>query len=302
MKNYSLLEQTIISQFNTLKDKNVPFYFHGEPYFVKIAGKPVIQNGGGECKTDIFIRAEHSHSLVKDFKISIKDLSSAYIGSYINSETAHSFLGDQWSDILKEVVFDLKENFFSTPLFHTSGRLKNSITLGWRLDIEPVKKSKRTLSYPLDAKTKLINDSLYKGLFQEEQKKHAKLNGIIYENSGIADYIIFTNTQKINSAQDVINQMLLIDDAVLPSSRLAFKALNYRVDKRTSSNGFRPLAVYLDWNAENDLLVPTFHFNNPLINKGRESVEKLNTYFERLGVNQLNQDNIASIFTNKYNF
>jgi hypothetical protein len=291
---YSLLEKKIINCFETLKNKNEMIIFENEKYLIEEVGKPYPQNGGGECKTDVYICLVNNMGK-KELKISIKDEKSAYMGSYISEETASKIFGNEWRNIIKDATKSLKEEFLSTPLVYTKGKLKNSITIGWRLDIEPIKKSKRKLSYPIEMIEQNIKDSFYKGVYLELEKRDAKVNGNVIINSGIAEYILVTKIDKIKRAEDVIASMVKINDSIIPKSRFAFKALNYKIDKKKSSNGARPLAVWINWEVENEKLKPEINFTKPLHFKGKEAVNKLNTYFKQKNINELNEKNVNKI-------
>ena len=68
---YGQLEQHIIKMFKT--DKS--FSFKEKIYKVdeKLVGKPITQGGGGECKTDVFVRGiEQNSGEIMDLKISVK--------------------------------------------------------------------------------------------------------------------------------------------------------------------------------------------------------------------------------------
>lgn len=299
VKNYKLLEQNIESLFKDLKERKESFVYKGKEYFVEMVGKPYPQKGGGECKTDLYVLCSDIKSNKKEFKISIKDYSSSYVGSYINEETAQCIFGNEWNNILEKATCSLMNKFINKNLIYTEGRLKESITIGWRLDIELSKKTNRELSYPLDVHENIIKNALYKGLYQDEDKRNAIVDGKIVKNSGVANYIIYTSISVFKNINELLSESYSIDNMPIKKTRMAFKALNYRLDRKKSSNGYRPLAVSIDWEVEENKLVPIYIFNKPLLNNGKDVVEKLKCFFEKNNIESINNENFIKLIHNE---
>lgn len=105
-------------------------------------------------------------------------------------------------------------------------------------------------------------------------KRNAMVRGRIIPNSGVADYILISDS--VNSAQDVIEQMIPIKEYVkqYPHIYFACKALNYRTFAQ-KYDGNRPLAVQVEWYIENGKLVSNLIFDKPLEMNGTEMANRL---------------------------
>ena len=91
------------------------------------------------------------------------------------------------------------------------------------------------------------------------EKRNAKVNGEIIENSGVANRILI-DSENYLTAQEIINGLLKIED-YNPECFLAFRAVNYRsIEDKIDGN--RPLAVWVNWKDKNS---PEIIFDSPLI-------------------------------------
>lgn len=92
---------------------------------------------------------------------------------------------------------------------------------------------------------------VYSGRNLPDEKRNAYVNGRIIPESGVAEYILITDS--VNSAQEIIDNMIPISDYVQtnPNIYFACKALNYRTFAE-KYDGNRPLAVQVDWNIKNE--------------------------------------------------
>ena len=75
-----------------------------------------------------------------------------------------------------------------------------------------------------------IKDYIYKGINQTSDKKDAVVNGRVVPDSGVADYLLVTCKENIKTANDVIEQMELIDNVDIGDTYFIFTANNYRTD------------------------------------------------------------------------
>lgn len=284
IRDYQRLEDTIIQIFNHQRD----FHYKGETYRVSHLGKPRPSKGKGECKTDIYIsafnRKQKNETLA--FKLSAKKRNSSYSESYISHTRARELFGENWSNLIKASTTLLKKEFEKSVLIPESN--KGKVTLGWRLDLEPVKKTKRTLSHAVDLPDDLIKDYIYKGDNLPLEKKDGIIQDYITNepcqitNCGIATHLIEANTEDLKelSIESLLNLCVPIDDMPITPLRFAFKACNYDLIKNKPTNGYRPLAVSVHW-TDDKKASPTLIFHKPLLERGKDGAERIKQYITK---------------------
>lgn len=259
-KDYIKLEEHIINTF--LRDRL--FTYRDKMYEVVTVGKPRPQGTGGECKTDVFIRAKEKESCdIEDIKISVKNKNKEFMGNKLKKEDVEAYFGPEWEDIVIDATTSLKEKFENRVLVYASGKhptKPNSVTVGWKLEIAD---RPRALSVRIPLTDQQIRDYVYKGTNQTSEKKNSVVDGKIIPNSGVADYLITTSIEEIKTADDVINQMELIEKADIGDTYLIFTANNYRTDV-DKADGSRYLAVRIEWVCRDNKMVPEYHYDNPL--------------------------------------
>lgn len=271
-KKYGLLEDKIISLFSP----KTTFSFKGINYEVITSGKP--RPSSGECKTDVYISARpigKSTQSVTEIKISVKTKSSnEFQGNKLTASNAESYFGLGWENIIYQAAKSLSNSFETAKVIYVSGShptKPNSITLGWKLEIAS---KPRALSVPIPLNEQEIRNYIYKGTNQSSSKKDAYVNGIVIKDSGIADYLIKTELNEINSPNDVINQLESIDTLPVSKTYLIFTANNYRT-KEDKCDGPRSLAVYIKWSCVNNQLVPTYVYDKPLMFTGQNDIKPI---------------------------
>ena len=167
---------------------------------------------------------------------------------------------------------------------------KGAITLGWKFEFL------NKLNGELSAEINVDLNEVYKGIGLDNDKRNAFVEGNRIDESGIADYLLFVDdTSYYKNAQDIINNLILIDDYIKenPTVYFACKALNYRTMKVPARwDGNRPLSVYVNWTVINGKLNHELIYNNPLTIKGNEVAENL-----KLALNSLNIQNTDDITT-----
>ena len=272
----------------TLFPIGTTFNYDNVLYEVIEVGKPFSEKG--EPKTDIYICAISKDHKKKEFKISFKKSNADFLENKISKERAQQLFGKNWSKIIKESIDKLELSFQSKKLIykeqegHTE---KGSITLGWKFELV------NKISGALSDEIILVEDQvidLYAGTNLEDEKKNAKVNGKLIDDSGIANFILIGETG-FNSAQEVIDKLISVKDYVKlhPKVYFACKALNYRFLK-DKWDGDRPLAVYVEWSASGKKLSHSLVFDEPLEKKGNEVAEKLKAALETLNITTI--DNI----------
>lgn len=261
-------------------EEGTEFKFHGEYYKVKVSGKPTCHKG--EPKTDIYILAESSHDEI-EIKISYKKENADFIENKMSAERAEQLFGDDWANIIEQSTTAISNRFEERMLIYKNSfkrTEKGAITLGWKFEL--LNKSSGDLS----GKMLLTEDQVidvYAGGNLSEDKRNAMVNGEVIENCGVANYILMD--ENVHSAQDVIDKMIPIKEYVIthPDIYFACKALNYRTFTG-KWDGDRPLSVQVNWNAEDNKLVPELVYDKPLTVKGNEVANRLLNYMKKLNI------------------
>lgn len=282
--NYAQLEQRIIQLF----ENEGAFILNDETFTVEKVGKPTAS--AGECKTDVYISGSNSLKTV-EIKLSVKTNSTnEFQENKIGADRAESIFGVDYKDIICAAVESIKERFTESPLVTVPSYRRtpeNSFKVGWKLELAS---KSRTLSAPLQLTDAQIKSIVYKGENLPESKKNAIVNGEIIRDSGVADYIIYTEIEDIQHTSDVIHQMQLIDQMEVEQIYLIFTSNNYRTNvefdrsrtRAASTDGKRPLAVYVDWQVINDKISSSI-VCDPFEKTGYEVKEELQEELRKIG-------------------
>lgn len=267
MPAYRDLEDQIIQLFNNTNS----LVWKGICYDKIQACKPSPQ-GGGECKTDIFVSLNNSinHNLQENLKISVKQPNADFYGNKLTADAALTLLGSNWETVLINSITPLIPTFKAKTIVYTKPKNQPTdayFTLGWKLEITD---KPRSLSAPLLLTNQEIIDNVYRGINQPIGKKNAYVFNVMLQNSGIADYLYKGNL--LSTAQDIVNNLQDLTTYQSPQLYMAFTANNYRLvaDK---SDGPRSLAVTIKWSHKNGKLDPTYIFNEPLKYKGETDMQ-----------------------------
>lgn len=265
-REYAILEEHIIDQFqpgSTFVDDGIEYAIID----LNDAGKPRPRGGDGECKTDVYVKG-YSDSGEKEITLSVKRRdSNEFQANKLKPKTAESYFGIDWTSIIEKASLSIKDKFLTSSLIDLKGRGNKepfSFVLGWKLEVAS---KERNLSVKLPLTDRQIKDYVYKGTNQPENKIDATVNGRVVPGSGIAHYLIKTEKESIDSAQDVVDQMQEIDECEIGNTYLIFTANNYRL-LSGKTDGNRSLAVAIKWECRDGKLVPEFIFNEPLKNGG----------------------------------
>lgn len=256
------------------------FIFQGKNYKVVLSGKPTCHKG--EPKTDIYILAKSISDEV-EIKISYKKENADFIENKMSAERAEQLFGENWADIIKQSTTAISERFEERILIYKNKfkrTEKGAITLGWKFEL--LNKNSGDLSGKMILTEEQVID-VYAGNNLAEDKRDAMVAGNVIENSGVANYILMD--EDVHLAQDVIDKMVPIKEYVLmhPDIYFACKALNYRTFAG-KWDGDRPLSVQVNWNAEENKLVPELVYDKPLIIKGNEVAGRLLHYMKMLNI------------------
>lgn len=260
-RNYRKLEDHVIDIFREQR----LFAYQQKIYEVMFADKPRPQRSGGECKTDVFVRAkEQDSSDVIDLKISVKsEETQEFQQNKVSAQTAEDFFGNGWEKIVMESTKSIEDRFKDRILLYASGKhptKPNSMTVGWKLEIAT---KARDLSVKIPLNNDEVREYVYRGTNQPNAKKNSIVNDEIVNDSGIADYMLVTEISKISNIEDILAQMVPIERYPVSDTYLIFTANNYRTDVK-KADGPRPLAVRVEWNCIGGKLIPELYFDAPL--------------------------------------
>ena len=250
---YSEEEIRIINCFNEVKNNNKELIYNGHACKVLLADKPHYARGG-EGKTDIYL-------LLKDginnyeVKCSSKMTNAEFLENKLKPERAEAIFGKNWSKILNEYSFSLKDKFESLSLYNEE---KNSCTLGYRTDITTKLRTlaKEFIPSPQEKREILLGEKL------EENKRNVKVGENLIKNAGVANYILL-NSEHYKNAQDILDNLHTPEEVDL-KCYITFCAVNYYIDSDKYES--RTLGVNIDWsNGE-----PNIIYDEPLEHTSRE--------------------------------
>lgn len=279
------------------------FYHEGTQYVTLNTGKPKVSQG--ETKSDIYVLANVVNaSITKEFKISYKKLNADFLENKMSFTRAEEIFGVHWKSRIQQFTTSIQYEFEQRNLLHYSdsklrGRTKEgSITLGWKFEI--VNKHNGRLSSEIFL-TPDETLEIYAGHRLRDSKRHARVNGVVIPNSGIAEYILVGDCETYNTAQDVINDIrpIHIYAHQNPSLFFACKAHNYNT-LRDKMDGNRYLSVYVDWNIVNMMLTPTLVFNAPLVTRANPVKDKLLSSLAQINVKDITELNEHNLSRGKY--
>lgn len=273
--------------------KGTQFSFNGKRYEVVLSDKPTCYKG--EPKTDIYILAR-SESDEIEIKISYKKENADFIENKMSAERAEQLFGSNWKEVIEHSTLAIADRFAERMLIYTSKFKrtgKGSIILGWKFEL--MNKNSGELSGKMLLSMDQVID-VYAGSNLSPDKRNASVCGESIIDSGIANYVLMD--ESVESAQDVIDKMIPIREYVQmhPEIYFACKVLNYRTFEE-KWDGDRPLAVQVEWSAEQQKLVPKLIFDQPLLIKGNEAAGRLLSYMKKLNIkttDDINDDNAGT--------
>lgn len=272
-------EQKIVDLFKN-EEK---FIFEGKEYKIVLCGKP--RPSSGECKTDVYVKGRSADGEVREIKISVKQTNADFLENKISLERAKEILGPQAEEIIEECTTSIKNSFeedslvYFEPQGHTGAE---TIKLGWKFEL---------LNKPGGLKSGVMELSdmqkydIFAGINLSPDKRNSKIDGVVVENSGVANYIIELDGRDIDLAE-CLNMLQSIEEyAKNQTIYFACKALNYRHDKK-KWDGPRPLSVYVKWSINKGKLCSKLVFNEPLKHDGNEIGNHLCDLLKQLNINK----------------
>ncbi len=272
------------------------FILNGDKFEMILCSKPSVSGGGGEVKTDIYIKAKKlNDEKITEIKISYKKPSFSFIENKIKKERARKIYGKHWSKIIQNQIIVIKENFIEKPIiyFEKKGRIeKGSITLGWRYEMEHA--GSRSLSTQIKQD---IASQIWKNKDADKRYIHGIVNGEQINFSGMPNFCLTKSPKEIESKQDIFDNLVAMDDLIKTHGNItsAFLAQNYRSHKHKQEGNRRHLAVWINWKIINKKLACEYIFNNPLNMESGKAFENLSGCLLELGFDLSGEFNIDSI-------
>lgn len=293
MTNYGNTERHILQLF--LDSKSITI--NDIEYFVKNVGKP--RPSRGECKTDIYVLLEDLSGTKKELKISVKQHNADFLENKISLSRATEILGDDAQNIISKSIKNIETSFTNDYLINidkfkrTEG---NCIKMGWKFELLNVLSGEKSGVIELSNEQKI---DIFSGSNLSAEKKNCRVNGELIVDSGVANYIIESDSI-VTDLKYYLDKMKNINEfSVLNDIYFACKALNYRMSQ-DKWDGDRPLAVYCDWfiNSGN-LLDVNIVFENPLSIKGNEIGKNIRNILQTLKIDLRNFSDLEKVVTPK---
>lgn len=279
MPNFINTEQYIEKLFPIGCD----FFFEGEKYTVVLCGKP--RPSSGECKTDVYIKGKTAEGQTKEIKISVKQNNADFLENKMSLSRACEIFGENASVIIKECINSIRDSFISDYLvcFEQCGRTEaHTIKLGWKFELLNKLGGQKSGIIELSEKQKY---DVFAGINLPNDKKNSRIGTTIIKDSGVANYIIEFDGNKINQ-EECLNMLQPIKEyAKMQTIYFACKALNYRFDKN-KWDGPRPLSVYVDWFINSEKLDAQLVFDRPLEYNGNHIGENLRILLKKLKISK----------------
>ena len=273
---------------NMLK-KIKTFELNSSEYEIVQLSKPTVSGGGGETKTDIYIRAKNkSNNKEEEIKISYKKPSFSFVENKIKSNRAKAIYGNNWSKIIQEQINEIRDNFLAKPLvyFEKNGRIeKGSITLGWRYEME------HSGSRSLGAKIKQdIAAQVWENKGAQAQYKDGIVDGKEIPLSGMPNFCLTIDPEDINTPDDIFGNLVSMRELILTHGDItaAFLAQNYRSHKQKQEGNRRHLGVWIEWKILNGKLACEYVFDKPLEMESLPRLENLDECLREIGIDLKN--------------
>lgn len=261
-KKYIETEQRILNLF----PMGGTFSWENTTWTVLISGKPVAQHGGGEGKTDIYIRATNVAGEIKEFKISLKMLSADFVENKISSSRMEQIAGPDWlrryKPALEKLIIEVDS--IKNPV------VPSRITIGYRMDVFSTNKRRMLSNLPLTEREKY---EAYAGANLSEPKLHSKVVGKIIDHSGAASHLLY-DTPSLTSPESVLDSLLPIEQFVQSDEcqlYVGVGAVNYRKGGKFERS--RPLALRYEYFLDSSgKICHTLTCQNALTMKSNEAV------------------------------
>lgn len=272
---YATAENHIVTLFSP----GAKFNYLGREFTSVASDKPRVAKGGGEGKTDIYVKAVDADGNEEEIKISYKKENADSYENWVSPARAEATFGSDWKNIVSEAVNKNKDKFTAAMKYDRRKRSNKSTqaggvyTLGWAFDL---RSNPRNLSVRLDNLTEHQEKEIYSGATLPEVKKDCVVNGEVVKNSGVATHMLVSDSAK--TPQEAIDSLVSMDDYVKNHRgqlHMAFKAVNYFY-KENKGEASRYLAVAVNWTKnEHGRMVKTIDTSNPLATNSTEALANI---------------------------
>ena len=280
---------------NALK-KIKTFELNSSKYKIIQLSKPTVSGGGGETKTDIYIKAKNrSNGNEEEIKISYKRQSFSFVENKIKSHRAEAIYGKEWSEIICEQINEIRDNFLAKPLiyFESTGHTeRGSFTLGWRYEMEHNGKRKLQVKVKQD-----IAAQVWKNKGAQARYRDGIVDGEKIPFSGMPNFCLTIEPDDVKTADDVFRNLVSMDELIQTHGNItaAFLAQNYRSHKQKQEGNKRHLGVWINWKIVNGKLDCEYVFDKPLEMESRPRLENLKDCLKELGIDLERNFNIDSL-------
>lgn len=278
---YATAENNIVNLF----EPGATFSYKGREFTSVVSDKPRVGTGGGEGKTDIYVKAVDADGNEEEIKISYKKENADSYENWVSAARAEATFGENWKSVVTEAIEKNQEKFLSAKKYDRRLRSSKSAskggayTLGYAFDI---RSNSRNLSVQLDNLTHEQEKEIYSGATLPESKKNCVVNGSVVEDSGVATHMLVSDTAK--TPQEAIDSLVSMDDYVSSHRgqlHMAFKAVNYYYYEN-KGEASRPLAVTVNWEKnKHGRMVNTLDTSNPLSVSSTEALAKIRSLTNR---------------------
>lgn len=263
----------------TLFAPGATFNYKGREFTSVVSDKPRVVIGGGEGKTDIYVKAVDADGNEEEIKISYKKENADSYENWVSPARARATFGENWQSVVTEAIEKNKDKFLAAPKYDRRLRSNKSTskggayTLGYAFDI---RSNSRNLSVALDNLTHEQEKEIYSGATLPDGKKDCAVDGSVVKNSGVATHMLVSDSA--TTPQEAIDSLVTMDDYVSTHRgqlHMAFKAVNYYYYEN-KGEASRPLAVTVNWEKnKRGRMVNKLDFTNPLATNSTEALTKI---------------------------
>lgn len=259
------------------------FTFQNKEYAVIQNAKP-----SHETKTDFYILAKNlGNQKEREFKISYKKPDFSFVENKVKAYRIPYIFGKKWSEILQNQTKPIQNKFNSETIIDF---VKKTIKLGWRYEIEQLDApgiGGRNLSTIIQQN---VSSQVLWGDGCDPKMRDAFVTQKKIPNSGIPEFILIKDPNKIKTIQDVFDDLQDIKEYAKKhwEMRAGFIAQNNRWQPESNSwktEGFsRSFAVWIKWNVVNGNLKGKPVFDKPFEKSADDVINNLKKCFEQIGI------------------
>ena len=295
-KQFSKTEKDLLGLLKSGSD----FTFNSNKYKIIKAAKP--SPPSGECKTDIYILGEDSSGKKIEIKISIKQHNADFLENKMSLERAIQIFGCNAQKIIANSLHKIEESFKNDYLvLFDSYKTTEAKTLkiGWKFELLNKEGGDKSSYIELNEQ-QILN--IYSGTELDSSKKNSYVDKEIVQDSGVANYVLETEENKLYKIQEIFDKLQKVDQYIKDKKiYFACKAINYRVVPN-KWDGNRPLSVYIDWKITNNKLNAEIIMNNPLGKHANEIGENIRSILQTLKIDSANFERLEDMLDEKVRY